>query len=91
MTDHGIHATGLWEVINNTHEIVMVWATTVDDAVNVEEDCYLLCGVVIHYCSYWSATFCVVIWYVLWFSHREERGYGSRQKGKPASTNKERR
>ena len=61
----------------------------VDDAVNVEEDCYLVCGVVIHCFSYWSATCCVVaVWYVLWFSHREERGYGSRQKGKPATTNK---
>ena len=31
MNDHGIHATGLWEVVNNAHEVVMVWATTVDD------------------------------------------------------------
>ena len=38
MTDHGIHATGLWEVINNTHEIVMVWATTVDDWVQFQKN-----------------------------------------------------
>ncbi len=31
MADHGITATGLWEVINNNHEIVMIWATTVED------------------------------------------------------------
>ncbi|MCH1513063.1 MAG: hypothetical protein L7S58_05830 [Acidimicrobiales bacterium] len=30
MEDHGITATGLWEVINNNNEIVMVWATTVE-------------------------------------------------------------
>ena len=38
MTDHGIHATGLWEVVNNTHEIVMVWATTVDDWVRFQKN-----------------------------------------------------
>ena len=31
MTDHGIVPTGLWEVINNNHEVVMVWATTVEN------------------------------------------------------------
>jgi hypothetical protein len=60
----------------------------IDNAVNVKEDCYLVCGVVIHYYSYCSATCCVAGCYVLWFSHREERGYRSRKKGKPATTNK---
>ena len=30
MEDHAITATGLWEVINNNHEVIMIWATTVD-------------------------------------------------------------
>jgi hypothetical protein len=38
MADHGIHATGLWEVINNAHEVVMVWATTVDDWVQFQKN-----------------------------------------------------
>ena len=38
MTDHGIHATGLWEVVNNAHEVVMVWATTVDDWVQFQKN-----------------------------------------------------
>ena len=38
MTDHGIHATGLWEVVNNTHEVVMVWATTVDNWVQFQKN-----------------------------------------------------
>ena len=28
--DHGVVATGLWEVTTNATEVVMVWATTVD-------------------------------------------------------------
>ena len=38
MNDHGIHATGLWEVVNNAHEVVMVWATTVDDWVQFQKN-----------------------------------------------------
>ena len=30
MEDHAITATGMWEVINNNHEVIMIWATTVD-------------------------------------------------------------
>ena len=28
--DHGVVATGLWEVTTNATEVVLVWATTVD-------------------------------------------------------------
>ena len=38
MEDHGITATGLWEVINNNHEIVMVWATTIEAWVQYQKD-----------------------------------------------------
>ena len=38
MADHGINATGLWEVVNNNHEIVMIWATTVDDWVQFQKN-----------------------------------------------------
>jgi hypothetical protein len=31
MEDYKVSPTGLWEVTTNTHEVVMVWATTVDD------------------------------------------------------------
>ncbi len=30
VADHGMVPTGLYEVINNQHEVVMVWATSVD-------------------------------------------------------------
>ena len=33
--DHGVVATGLWEVTTNSTEVVMVWATTVDDWVGM--------------------------------------------------------
>ena len=33
--DHGVVATGLWEVTTNATEVVMVWATTVDDWVRM--------------------------------------------------------
>ena len=33
--DHGVVATGLWEVTTNSTEVVMVWATTVDDWVRM--------------------------------------------------------
>ena len=36
MTDHGIHARK--EVVNNAHEVVMVWATTVDDWVQFQKN-----------------------------------------------------
>lgn len=29
MADHGHHVTGIYEVLSNTHEVVLVWATTV--------------------------------------------------------------
>ncbi|MDG2300287.1 MAG: hypothetical protein P8L22_00805 [Acidimicrobiales bacterium] len=38
MEDHGITATGLWEVVNNNHEIVMIWATTVDAWVQYQKN-----------------------------------------------------
>tara|TARA_B100000953_G_scaffold287263_1_gene269390 strand:- start:300 stop:1112 length:813 start_codon:yes stop_codon:yes gene_type:complete len=38
MADHGINATGLWEVINNNHEVVMIWATTVEDWVQYQKN-----------------------------------------------------
>ena len=31
MEDYKVSPTGLWEVTTNTHEVVMVWAPTVDD------------------------------------------------------------
>jgi len=31
MEDYKVSPTGLWEVTTNTHEVVMVWATTVED------------------------------------------------------------
>ena len=31
MEDYNVSPTGLWEVTTNTHEVVMVWATTVED------------------------------------------------------------
>ncbi len=34
-SDHGVVATGLWEVTTNATEVVMVWATTVDDWVRM--------------------------------------------------------
>ena len=38
MTDHGIVPTGLWEVINNNHEVVMIWATTVEQWVTFQKN-----------------------------------------------------
>ena len=38
MAAHGIVATGLWEVVNNVHEVVMVWATSVDAWVGYQRD-----------------------------------------------------
>lgn len=37
MTDHGIVPTGLWEVINNNHEVVMIWATTIEQWVTFQK------------------------------------------------------
>ena len=31
LAEHGVQATGLWQVTNNQHEVVMVWATSVDE------------------------------------------------------------
>ncbi len=31
MEDYNVSPTGLWEVTTNSHEVVMVWATTVED------------------------------------------------------------
>ena len=36
--EHGIEATGLWEVINNNHEVVMVWATSVENWVQFQKN-----------------------------------------------------
>ena len=30
MEDYGVFPTGLWEVTTNSHEVVMIWATTVE-------------------------------------------------------------
>ena len=38
MLEHGIEATGLWEVINNNHEVVMVWATSVESWVQFQKN-----------------------------------------------------
>jgi hypothetical protein len=38
LADHGVHVTGLWEVINNPREVVMVWATTIEDWVKLQKD-----------------------------------------------------
>ena len=38
MLEHGIEATGLWEVINNNHEVVMVWATSVENWVQFQKN-----------------------------------------------------
>ena len=38
MADHGIVATGLWEVVNNNHEVVMIWATTVEAWVQYQKN-----------------------------------------------------
>ena len=38
MSDHGIVPTGLWEVINNNHEVVMVWATSVENWVQFQKN-----------------------------------------------------
>ena len=34
----GIQATGLWQVTNNAHEVVLVWATTIDHWVQLQKD-----------------------------------------------------
>jgi len=38
MEDYKVSPTGLWEVTTNTHEVVMVWATTVDDWTMMREN-----------------------------------------------------
>jgi hypothetical protein len=38
LTGRGVQATGLWQVVNNLHEVVMVWATSVDDWVRLRRD-----------------------------------------------------
>ena len=38
MLEHGIEVTGLWEVINNNHEVVMVWATSVENWVQFQKN-----------------------------------------------------
>ncbi|MEZ5244512.1 MAG: hypothetical protein R2707_05385 [Acidimicrobiales bacterium] len=30
LAEHGVDATGLWQVTNNAHEVVMIWATSVE-------------------------------------------------------------
>ena len=34
----GVTATGLWQVVNNAHEVVLVWATTIEAWVQLRRD-----------------------------------------------------
>ncbi len=36
--DHGLRATGLYEVTNNQHEVAMVWATSVEAWTQLQRD-----------------------------------------------------
>ena len=47
MEDHGMTATGLWEVINNNHEVIMIWATTVDAWVSIKKTVTLVVALTI--------------------------------------------
>ena len=38
LAPRGVEATGLWEVVNNQHEVVLVWATSVDAWVQLRRD-----------------------------------------------------